>query len=357
VTAGIHNLGRGVSQGIGTGGRDLQSAVGGITALQGLDLLNRDAQTDVIVLVSKPPDTAVAIDLLEAAQAGGKPVVVNFIGFAAPARQVGQLYFANSLGEAASLAVDLEAQFASTVDTPMAGVTSEEKGYLRALFSGGTLAYEALLNLQTSLEPLYSNIPIRPEQALRDSMVSQAHTVLDLGEDEFTQGRLHPMMDNDLRLRRLQQEMADPEVGLIMLDVVLGEGAHPNPAAELGPAVAGVKSARDIEVVAVVVGTDEDPQGIADQVDMLTEAGATVFFDAAEAAAYAGRLLRPSYSYAYPGLALKDFGGQLAAINVGLESFYESLEGQGAAAVQVDWRPPAGGNEKLMAILAKMKGK
>ena len=134
-----------------------------------------------------------------------------------------------------------------------------KKVILRALFSGGTLAYEALLNLQTSLDPIYSNIPIQPQQAMADITTSEAHTVLDMGEDDFTQGRLHPMMDNDLRLRRLRQEAADPEVAMIMLDVVLGEGAHPDPASELAPAIAEIKEARDIEVVAIVLGTDEDP--------------------------------------------------------------------------------------------------
>ena len=325
VSAGIHNLGGGVSQAFGTGGRDLKSDIGGITALQGVDLLSRDPQTDVIVLVSKPPDTAVAIDLLDAAQASGKPVVVNFIGYGAPARKMGNLYFSSGLGEAASLAVELADQTAGEADTGPVDSISGESGYLRALFSGGTLAYEALLNLQTSLDPIYSNIPIRPEQAMADITSSQAHTVLDMGEDDFTQGRLHPMMDNDLRLRRLRQEADDPEVGLIMLDVVLGEGAHPDPASELAPAIAEVKAARDIEVVAIVLGTDEDPQDLDAQVAKLAEAGAVIFRDAAEAALYAGKRLRSAYSYDYPGLPMDQFGGELAAINVGLESFYDSL--------------------------------
>jgi len=357
VSAGIHNLGGGVSQAIGTGGRDLKAAVGGITALQGIDLLGRDDQTDVIVLVSKPPDTAVAIDLLEAAQAADKPVVVNFIGYAAPAREMGRLHFASGLGEAASLAVGLAEQAAADESATIQAATNSRKGYLRALFSGGTLAYEALLYLQANLEPIYSNIPIQPQQAMADITTSQAHTVLDMGEDEFTQGRLHPMMDNDLRLRRLEQEAADPEVAVILLDVVLGEGAHADPASELAPAIAAIKQEHDIEVVAIVLGTDEDPQDKAAQEEMLARAGATIFNDAAQAAGYVGRLLRPAYAYEYPGLPLEHFGGDLEAINVGLTSFYDSLSSQGATAVQVDWRPPAGGNEKLMAILAMMKGK
>ena len=238
VSAAIHNLGGGISQAIGTGGRDLKRDVGGICAQQGLDLLGRDPQTRVIVLISKPPDAAVVTQLVQVAQAIEKPAVICFIGYPPPARKLGNLYFATNLSEAASLAVDIELMERLHKSATDHDLSPAQPRYLRGLFSGGTLAYEALLSLQTILSPIFSNIPIRQEQKLADNLISQAHTILDLGEDEFTQGRLHPMMDNDLRLRRLRQETDDPEVGLIMLDVVLGEGAHPDPASELGPAIA-----------------------------------------------------------------------------------------------------------------------
>jgi FdrA protein len=165
------------------------------------------------------------------------------------------------------------------------------------------------------------------------------------------------MMDNDLRLRRLRQEMADPEVGLIMLDIVLGEGAHPDPAAELAPAIVQAKNERDIEIVAIVLATDEDPQDVDRQIEALAQAGARIFRETIDAAFYAGQWLRSAISYDYPPLPLAHFGGEMSAINVGLESFYDSLKSQGASAIQVDWRPPAGGNEQLMAILAKMRAK
>ena len=350
VSSAIHELGAGVSQALGTGGRDLKAEVGGVTALQALDLLGRDPQTAVIVLVSKPPAAAVAAQLLAAAQSIAKPVVVNFIGYPPPARQLGNLHFAINLDEAAELAAQL------TIDNSQLTIDNSRSGFLRALFSGGTLAVQTLLGLQPTLAPLYSNTPLRPEQALADSMHSQAHTILDLGEDEFTQGRLHPMIDNDLRLRRLRQEAADPEAGLLLLDVVLGEGAHPDPASELAPAIAGIKAARaELDVVALVVGTDEDPQDVAGQCEKLASAGAVVFRSTAATVEYVSARLRQPYRHPYPGLPLAHFGGGLAAINVGLESFYDSLVAQGAAAIHVDWRPPAGGNEAMMSILARMK--
>jgi FdrA protein len=358
VTSHIHALGAGVSHALGTGGRDLKHEVGAITARQALDVLARDPGTDVIVLVSKPPAPEVATRLLAAARATGKPVVVDFIGYPPPGRELAGLKFASTLSEAAALAVAALSHdhIPTTVALSPTFQLPITNYYLRALFSGGTLAYEAMLGLQTLLAPLYSNVPITEAQRLPDPLHSQAHTVLDLGEDLFTVGRLHPMMDNDLRIRRLRQEAADPEVGLILLDVVLGEGAHPDPAAEMAPVIAEVKRARQVDVVAIVIGTDEDPQNLNSQVERLAGAGAVVFQSTGEAVDYAVRRLARDPGPVGPPVSLDRLSHQpLAAINVGLESFYTSLAGQGASVVHVDWRPPAGGNERLMAILAKMK--
>jgi FdrA protein len=358
ITAEIHNLGSGVSQALGTGGRDLKAEVGAITARQALDVLARDPDTRVIVLVSKPPAAEVATQLLAAAQATGKPVVVNFIGYPPPARQLGRLHFATSLGEAAAIAVLALGSLDAGTHTPAALPKAHlpvAHSFLRGLFSGGTLAYQALLGLQAVLSPLYSNVPLIEAQRLPDPLKSQAHTLLDLGEDVFTVGRLHPMLDNDLRLRRLRQEAADPEVGLILLDVVLGEGAHPDPASELAPAIAEVKAARALEVVAIVVGTDQDPQNDSAQVERLAQAGAVVFRTVTAAVEHISqRLQAPPAPPAVP-VRLESLTQPFAALNVGLESFYDSLVSQGTPAVHVDWRPPAGGNEKMMALLNRLK--
>lgn len=349
VSTEIHNLGGGISQAIGTGGRDLKEAVGGITAQQALDILNRDPQTSVIVLISKPPSAAVAAKLLQAAQHADKPVVVNFIGYPPPGRRIGNLLFASGLYDAAEHAVQISNEAATAFPEQRRPLN----GYLRGLFSGGTLAVQMLIGLQAVLDPIYSNIPLSAEQKLTDIMHSQAHTILDLGEDEFTQGRLHPMMDNDLRLRRLKQEMADPEVDMIVLDIVLGEGAHPNPAAELAPVIGEAVQAGK-RVIAIVVGTENDPQDVLSQIEHLAAAGAQIFPNVNESLDYVFNRL--PHAETTNSVSLEAFSGKgLTAVNVGLESFYDSVKEQAGTAVQVDWRPPAGGNEQLMAILAKMK--
>jgi FdrA protein len=369
VTARIHQLGSGVSHALGTGGRDLSEAVGAVTARQALDLLRRDPATKVIVLISKPPAPQVAEELLRLARSTGKPVVVDFIGYRAPDSQQENVYFVQTLDAAAELAVEL-AQFdeefdeeidKSKIKTPKSKIKNSGR-YLRGLFSGGTLAYEAQLLLQAYLPTLYSNAPLDKRFKLDAATVSQAHTILDLGEDEFTVGRLHPMLDNELRIRRLQQEASDPETAIILLDVVLGHGAHPDPASELAPAIAEAiqaagQAGRHLEVVAVVVGTAEDPQDLHRQVEQLEAAGAQVYLNNEAAIRQVGQRLREVNSLTtLTPVDLAVLQEPLAAINVGVEAFSASLTAQGAPVVQVDWRPPAGGNERLAALLTKMKG-
>ncbi|MDP3186372.1 MAG: acyl-CoA synthetase FdrA, partial [Anaerolineales bacterium] len=380
VSVRIHQMGGGLTHAFGTGGRDLSEDVNAITARQALDLMSRDLDTKVIVLVSKPPSPKVANELIETARFVGKPVVVDFIGYSTAMHKVDNVTFVTTFDEAAELAVQL-AETGDREDLVRGsnlGRFSSGQRYLRGLFSGGTLAYEAQLILMDYLPEVYSNAPLTKELRLADSLVSQEHTLIDLGEDEFTVGRLHPMMDNDLRIRRLEKEASDPEVAVILLDVVLGFGAHPDPASELAPAIAKARKiaedgGRYLEVVAVVSGTDEDPQDMTAQIQMLEEAGAVVETSNDVAARYVGRLLRTlgekdarAAEHLIVDVDLSALtcacgtgaGKQpLAAINVGLESFTESLAAQGAEVIQVDWRPAAGGNEKLMAILERMKSK
>lgn len=352
ITSRIHALGGGVSHALGTGGRDLKAEVGGLTTQQALRLLASDPHTRVIVLVSKPPSGVVAADVLRRAMCAGKPVVVNFIGYAPPAAHLGNLHFAASLGDAAALAVEL-VERDETGEIPVWREPSSRR-FIRGLFSGGTLATEAARALSAIFTPVYSNVASGEAQPLADVLASQAHTILDLGDDAFTQGRLHPMMDNALRIRRMRHEARDPEVAVLLLDVVLGEGAHPDPAPELAPVIEEVVE-QGLDVAVILVGTPDDPQGVDAQRERLANAGATVFEDTLPAVEYLiATRASPPADDALP-VPLADLNAPLAAINVGLESFYASLTEQGAKGVQVEWRPPAGGNEKLAGILAKMK--
>jgi FdrA protein len=371
VSSRIHQLGSGMTYGIGTGGRDLSEKIGAVTFRQAVELLSRDEDTKVIVMVSKPPAPKVAEEVLKAARLAGKPVVVNFIGRTRGTKQLDNLYFATSLDDAARLAVELannpRPQNQKTSSDHNLGRFAPGQRYLRGLFSGGTLAYEAQYILQDYLPQVLANAPLNKENKLPNSLVSQAHSIVDLGEDEFTVGRLHPMMDNEMRIRRLMEEAADPEVAVIMLDVVIGYGSHPDPACELAPAIEKAKAlaqknGRYLEVVAVVTGTDEDPQNLDSQIEQLKKAGVWVETSNDKMVRYAGELLRAlepitggQLPEGWKQVSLPSLQRPTAGINIGLESFAENLTAQAAPVIQVDWRPPAGGNERLMSILERMK--
>ncbi|MGH2538689.1 MAG: acyl-CoA synthetase FdrA [Candidatus Promineifilaceae bacterium] len=350
VASYLHRLGAGVSQAIGAGGRDLGAEIGGLTTHQGLALLASDRGTRVIVLISKPPAASVAASVLQATAATAKPVVVAFSGYAPPARRIGNLSFAAGLRDAAELAAELAR--ASAPQAPPAGDQGKERGgFLRGLYSGGTLAAEALQAFSPFLGGISNNLKPAGGRGV------DGHVIIDLGADEYTQGRLHPMLDNASRLRQVRQAADNPAVACLLLDVVLGYGAHPDPAAELAPAIEGAlaqaqAAGRQLAAVVLMVGTDEDPQDLPVQEQRFRAAGATVRFDTAAAVEACLASLLPASARPGAWAGLKQ---PLAAVNVGLESFYESLMQQGGRAVHVEWRPPAGGDEQMMGLLARLK--
>jgi len=280
----IDRWGQGISQAIGTGSHDLHRAVGGISMLQGLKALAADRSTSVIVLISKPPDSEVAEHVLEAAGKAGKPVVVNFLG-ADPARiRRPNVFPADTLEDAAKAAVALAegrppdpAQPAGFLHAVPFTCTPGQR-YIRGLYSGGTFCYEASLLLKKNVGRIYSNTPVEPADRLHDGWTSREHTVIDLGDDRFTRGRPHPMIDHRLRNERILKEAADPQVAVIVLDIVLGYGSHPDPAGELAPVLhqaTGLarKAGRQLAVIGFVCGTASDPQGLSTQEDTLRGAG------------------------------------------------------------------------------------
>ncbi len=307
VSSLIGNLGEGISQGIGTGGRDIKDEVGGITMIQGLKALVNDDNTEVILVVSKPPDSTVTEKVLKIAKESKKPVVVNFLGGKLDQVSAAGCEPAATLKEAAYKAVNLVRGISSASDKIELAVDqkmlSEEKRklnegqkYLRALYSGGTLAYETMILLQGTVSPLYTNLSFKNAETLEDVYKSKAHTVIDFGEDEFTQGRLHPMIDPSLRNSRIIAEAKDPETAVIMLDLVLGYNAHADPAGSALEAIkearaAAEKDGRKVSFVTTVCGTDEDMQNRSEQAGKLKDEGVIVLPSNADAAAFVAALL------------------------------------------------------------------
>ncbi len=307
VSSLISNMGEGISHGIGTGGRDVKASVGGITMIQALKALYADAGTEVIVVVSKPPDREVTEKVLELVSEATKPVVINFLGGNPNDIEKAGAVPAATLKEAAEKAVNLarggkaeiEVEHSPDKQLNVQNIKdnfNESQKYLRALYSGGTLAYETIILLHNSLGDLYTNLSYDQVKKIEDVYKSVKHTVIDFGEDEFTQGRLHPMIDPALRNSRIIEEAGDPETAVIMLDLVLGYNAHPDPA---GSALEAIKEAKEIAgkkgrnicFVTSVLGTDEDMQKRSEQVKKLLDEEVLVFPSNADAAVFVRKLL------------------------------------------------------------------
>ena len=301
VTSLLGRAGVGVSHALGTGGRDLRTEVGGATMLQAIDELAADAKTRVIVLVSKPPAPEVAERVLTRAASTGKPVVACFLGAGANDVERAGVFAAGTLEDAASMAGALargEPARTATAKLPNLNIATFRPGqaYLRGLYSGGTFCYEATLLLSGAVRGVYSNTPVGGARELADVWQSQAHTLVDLGDDEFTRGRPHPMIDHRLRNERLLREAADPEVRAILFDVVLGYGSNADPSAEMLPALSEAnaiarRDGRTIAWVGFVCGTEQDPQGLSRQETALAEAGVILAASNAQAVRVAARII------------------------------------------------------------------
>lgn len=272
--------GGGISHAIGVGGRDLSDEIGGIGTLMALDALDRDPGTRHVVLVSKPPSASVAAAVARRIAKSDKRFTVCFIGASGldlppNARPASTL---KAAAEHALGGTDLGAGFdPRTIARPL----PPDRRAVRGLFSGGTLCAEAQLVFAAAGEPVASNVPIPGALGLADG--AAAHRLLDLGDDAYTRGRPHPMLDPAVRADALRAELADPAVGIVLLDVVIGTGAHPDPAGALADVVAAAPGRRPV-LIASVTGTDQDPQNRAAQVARLQAAGVLVAPSNADAA-------------------------------------------------------------------------
>ncbi|WP_110932926.1 acyl-CoA synthetase FdrA [Paenibacillus bouchesdurhonensis] len=290
ISVRVHDFGGGVSQLIGTGGRDLTEQVGGIMMLDGMKALNDDEETKVIVLISKPPAKSVEEKVLAEIQYCKKPVVVCFIGGSEEDVVKAGGHFAKTTKEAALKAVVLAGADESTINKralnlplieEIKGKLSPEQKYIRGLFCGGTLCDESMYLAMEKYEDVYSNIPKTEEYRLEDVNVSQAHTFIDFGDDEYTKGKPHPMIDPTSRISRFLQEAKDPSVGVILMDFVIGFGSHEDPVGVMLPAIIkakeeAAKEGRHLEILGYVLGTELDNQNFADQVAKLESAGVTI---------------------------------------------------------------------------------
>jgi FdrA protein len=288
----LDRWGAGVSHVIGLGGRDLSETVDGRMAKLALAAMRDDPATDAILLVSKPPSARVAKALM--GLAGDTPLVASLVGLDAPLDLPGNVEVVTTLEEGVVRAL---AAVGIVAPDPSAGLVDEvaaacarlgvERRLVRGLFSGGTLCYESLVIMSRLLGPIYSNTPIDKRYGL--PAPAGSHVCLDLGEEEYTKGRPHPMIDPEARIEFLREEARSMETAVVLVDVVLGHGSHADPAGELAPVCSEI-NASGAQVVAYVLGTEGDPQGFESQRAKLRDAGCIVTETAARASLAAGAI-------------------------------------------------------------------
>ncbi|MED3549876.1 acyl-CoA synthetase FdrA [Cytobacillus praedii] len=377
VTAIIDRLGEGVSHAIGTGGRDLKEPVGAITMMDGIRALENHQQTEIIVVISKPPAKEVRNEVVDLLHSVSKPVVTIFLG-EKPTQHEGNVYQAYTLEETARIAVDLAKGNEIKADYNQGNYEVANKDLkpsqrtIKGLFSGGTLASEAAVLISDALG-LGSAITNEDGYVLK----KDGHIVVDLGDDKYTQGKPHPMIDPETRARFIDEAGADEQTAVILLDFVLGYGSHDDMASALLPSIQEAVShahneGRTLHVVASVCGTETDPQDYQAQKKKLAEAGIIVKDSNNEAVRTALAIVglkvndvqkahvdakAPSKTF---DLSVSQemaalLNNKPSVINVGLKSFTDSITAYGGRVVQFDWRPIAGGNERMRKILALLK--
>lgn len=374
VTCIIDRLGGGCVHAIGTGGRDLSEDVGAITVKDAIVGLEHHDPTDVILVISKPPAPEVRDEVVDLLQKVSKPVVAIFLGEKPEAHQ-GKVHLAHTLEEAARMAVDLargeavKKNYCLPLDFSCDEPLAEDKTVV-GLYSGGTLAAEAGMMISEALD---LGGLIKKEGFI---LQHDGYDVIDLGDDIYTQGKPHPMIDPEVRIRMMREYAAKPTTGVILLDCVLGYGCHPDMASALAPVIVecrekAVAEGRDLHFVATVVGTQGDPQDYDRSVRILKEAGAVVEGSNAMAVRAALELKGVRYEEADREAApyevkdaspLPEPSAQIMellttkprVINVGVESFNESIRAFGGASVQFNWRPLAGGDKRMIHLLSEL---
>ena len=301
VTVLLSEAGLGVSEGLGTGGGDVKAKVGGIMMLQSIDALEQDPESGTVVVVSKPPDADVKKKILDhIANRTKKQYVTCFIGpesYAMPASMRGRVTATKTLHAAVMEAIraaepsrhaEISKPFSMSQNDLMALASRISKGlndkqkYIRGLYTGGTFAYETLVILGRMIGGVFSNAPIDARLKLADSYQSVKDSIVDLGEEEFTVGRAHPMIDPTIRKMRIVEEAKDQEVAVIIMDFMLGYGSHSDPAGAMLGAITDArkiaeKGGRVLPILARVCGTEQDPQPLSKQIGKLQSAGIEVF--------------------------------------------------------------------------------
>ncbi|PWJ48766.1 acyl-CoA synthetase FdrA [Faecalicatena contorta] len=370
----IDRLGEGVTNAIGTGGRDLASEVGGITMLDSINAMEQDPEVKIVIVISKPPAKEVRDKILKRLSNYKKPVVTLFLG-EKPEVHTDGFYHAYTLDEAARIAVQLARGEKVTANAFTPNIadpySKEEKKTIKAYYSGGTLASEAAMMFKDTM-----GLDVKSGKKEGFMLNHEGHIVVDLGDDVYTQGKPHPMIDPAKRIECMEEAADDETTGVILFDIVLGYGSHEDMAKALLPAIQSLKEkaekdSRKLFFVTTVCGTRLDPQGYDYQKKLMEDAGVIVCESNKQAVETA--LFCAGYTYQEAEKEIVEaeakeivevevsqkvkalFGNKPKIINIGLQSFAEVLREFDCEVEQFDWAPAAGGDMELIQALSFLR--
>nr|WP_300004645.1 acyl-CoA synthetase FdrA [Tissierella sp.] len=374
VTTIIDKLGGGVTNAIGTGGRDLSEEIGGITMLSSIATLAKDPDTEVITIISKPPAENVRKKIMNFLRTIDKPIVTIFLG-EKPEEHEENLYHAYTLEEAAKISVRLlKGEEVGQFEGDSAKAENVEDGLtIKAYYSGGTLGGEAAMLIK---DALHGDKEVKNEDGYM--LKTDGFEVIDLGDDKYTQGKPHPMIDPTARREYMKNAMKDESTRVILFDIVLGYGSHDDMAGQLSKAIVDIQKdaqeqGREIHFVTSICGTDKDPQDYDSQKKIMEDIGVIVCDTNNKAVEKALALIGKEIEYPKKDLVPRrevtediyvessDSMKELITdkpkiINIGLESFYDTFKTFGVDVVQYDWKPIAGGNPELVKALDFLRG-
>ncbi len=307
-TCQIHNIGLGISHAIGTGTNDVSDEIGGVTSLLAVDALEADPSTEVIAFITKPPDKNFQKALIKRLKECSKPAVCCFLGAKSSSEQSNKLKFVSTIDDAVAWVQhltrgdpileteQLTEEELSWIDSEV-GKFSEDQQYLRGVFAGGTFTYQSQKIFQSRGIKVYSNAPLNPGFKLKDPDLSKKTSIVDMGDEFYTLGKPHPMIDGTLRKERILAEGNDPQVAVLFLDFILGYNSSPDPVGELLDTIVQVQQTfqqrgSHLAVVASICGTEDDAQDLNLQSQLLQDQGAYVFFSNSKASAFCAVLLK-----------------------------------------------------------------
>lgn len=376
VTTIIDHLGEGVANAIGTGGRDLSGEVGGITMLDAIDAMEKDPQVEVVVILSKPPAKEVRDVIVNRLWDYEKPVVTLFLG-EKPEIHEENFYHACTLDEAARIAVSLVRNEEIAKDTwkpeVQEGFKKEDHKTIKGYYSGGTLAAEAVMLIKDTIG--ITGAGGKQEGYLLNT---QGYTIIDLGDDIYTVGKPHPMIDPTNRISCMKQALKEEQTGVILFDLVLGYGSHEDMAGALVPGILDMmeqvkKQERKVYFVATICGTRGDMQNYDRQKKKLEDIGVILCTSNKRAVETALSLIGYPYlekektilprekiktdkDHAVSEKVMELLGQKPRAINIGLKGFADVLEEFSCKVVQYQWSPPAGGDLEMIKALQYLRG-